>query len=130
MEQRRARELSDRNHIEDFSKNRSRNRQAAGGRDSRQSGPKRHRYLDASSCYQAIRRHFHNQRRSRSSRDFIAKRRTRGGVENSAAPESSNVQRQSRSFRRRRAGRSLCVKNYFVRAGNGASSVGKRDVRM
>ena len=52
------------------------------------------------------------------------------GVGNSAAPESSNVQRQSRSFRRRRAGRSLCVKNYFVHAGNGASSVGKHDVRM
>ena len=88
---------------QDFSTNRSRNRQAAGGRDPRQSGPKRDRYLDASSCHQAIRRHFYNQRRSRSSRDFVAKRRTRCGLRNSAATESSNVQRQSRSFRRRRA---------------------------
>ena len=66
---------------------------AAGGHDPRQSGPKRHRYLDASSCHQAIRRHFHNQRRSRSSRDFVAKRRTCCGIRNSAATESSNVQR-------------------------------------
>ena len=88
---------------QDFSKNRSRNRQAAGRCDPRQSGPKRNRHLDASSCHQAIRRHFHNQCRSRSSRDFVAKRRARCGVGNSAATESSNVQRQSRSFRRCRA---------------------------
>ena len=103
VEQRRARELSDRDHIADFSKNRSRNRQAAGGCHPRQSGPKRNRHLDVASCHQAIRGHFHNQRRSRSSRDFVAKRRTRCGLRNSAATESSNVQRQSRSLRRRRA---------------------------
>ena len=54
-------------------------------------------------CHQAIRRHFHDQRRSRSPRDFVAKRRTCCGVGNFAATASSNVQRQSRSLRRRRA---------------------------
>ena len=103
MEQGRTRELFDRDHIEDFPTNRSRNRQTASGCHPRQSGPKRNGHLDASSCHQAIRRHFHNQRCSRSSRDFVAKRRTCCGVGNSAATESSNVQRQSRSFRRRRA---------------------------
>ena len=94
MEQRRARQLSDRHHLADFSQERSRHRQAAGRCDSRQGRPERHRHVDVAIRHRAIGRHLDDQRRGRSARHFFAQRRTRRRVENSAAAEAKEIHRR------------------------------------
>ena len=75
--------------------------------------------------HQAVRRHFHDQRRRRSSRDFLAERRARRGLGNSAATEGAKVHGGSRAWSRR-ARRALRLEDCFVRAGDGTSRRGQR----